>query len=282
MKLLRIGDKGFERAAILDKTGNIRDMSRFASDWTGATLSSSVLSKLKNENLESYPIMSDDVRIGPPVGNVGKIIGCALTYGKHAQEAGLKTPKEPMFMLTSRTAINGPYDDVIIPREGTELDWEAELVVVLGKGGSYITVEDAMDHIAGYCIGNDVSERQFQLERGTQWTKGKSADTLKPFGPWLVTKDEIPNPNDLDISIKINGQTRQSSNTADMVFTIAELISNISNYVRWEAGDLMFTGTPPGVGYGMKPQLYMKPGDIMEPTIQGLGAHRSKIVAYNE
>lgn len=185
-------------------------------------------------------------------------------------------------MLTSRTAINGPYDDVIIPREGTELDWEAELVVVLGKGGSYITVEDAMDHIAGYCIGNDVSERQFQLERGTQWTKGKSADTLKPFGPWLVTKDEIPNPNDLDISIKINGQTRQSSNTADMVFTIAELISNISNYVRWEAGDLMFTGTPPGVGYGMKPQLYMKPGDIMEPTIQGLGAHRSKIVAYNE
>ena len=282
MKLLRIGDKGFERAAILDKTGNIRDMSRFASDWTGATLSSSVLSKLKNENLESYPIMSDDVRIGPPVGNVGKIIGCALTYGKHAQEAGLKTPKEPMFMLTSRTAINGPYDDVIIPREGTELDWEAELVVVLGKGGSYITVEDAMDHIAGYCIGNDVSERQFQLERGTQWTKGKSADTLKPIGPWLVTKDEIPNPNDLDISIKINGQTRQSSNTADMVFTIAELISNISNYVRWEAGDLMFTGTPPGVGYGMKPQLYMKPGDIMEPTIQGLGAHRSKIVAYNE
>lgn len=282
MKLLRIGDKGFERAAILDKTGNIRDMSRFASDWTGATLSSSVLSKLKNENLESYPIMSDDVRIGPPVGNVGKIIGCVLTYGKHAQEAGLKTPKEPMFMLTSRTAINGPYDDVIIPREGTELDWEAELVVVLGKGGSYITVEDAMDHIAGYCIGNDVSERQFQLERGTQWTKGKSADTLKPIGPWLVTKDEIPNPNDLDISIKINGQTRQSSNTADMVFTIAELISNISNYVRWEAGDLMFTGTPPGVGYGMKPQLYMKPGDIMEPTIQGLGAHRSKIVAYNE
>ena len=185
-------------------------------------------------------------------------------------------------MLTSRTAINGPFDDVIIPRGGTELDWEAELVVVLGKGGAYIPVEKAMDYVAGYCVGNDVSERQFQLERGTQWTKGKSADTLKPFGPWLVTKDEIPNPNDLDISIKLNGQTRQSSNTADMVFTIAELISNISNYVRWEAGDLMFTGTPPGVGYGMKPQLYMKPGDIMEPTIQGLGAHRSKIVAYNE
>ena len=282
MKLLRFGDKGSERPGLLDNDNIIRDMSNFVKDWSGETLSESVLYKLKNENLNSYPIINNDVRIGPPVGNVGKIIGCALTYGKHAQEAGLETPKEPMFMLTSRTAINGPYDDVIIPRDGTELDWEAELVVVLGKGGSYIPVETAMDHVAGYCVGNDVSERQFQLKRGTQWTKGKSADTLKPFGPWLVTKDEIPDPNALDISITINGVTRQSSNTADMVFTIAELISNISNYVRWEAGDLMFTGTPPGVGYGMKPQLYMKPGDIMEPTIQGLGAHRSKIAAYNE
>lgn len=282
MKLLRFGDKGSERPGLLDNDNIIRDMSNFVKDWSGETLSESVLYKLKNENLNSYPIINNDVRIGPPVGNVGKIIGCALTYGKHAQEAGLETPKEPMFMLTSRTAINGPYDDVIIPRDGTELDWEAELVVVLGKGGSYIPVETAMDHVAGYCVGNDVSERQFQLERGTQWTKGKSADTLKPFGPWLVTKDEVLDPNALDISITINGVMRQSSNTADMVFTIAELISNISNYVRWEAGDLMFTGTPPGVGYGMKPQLYMKPGDIMEPTIQGLGAHRSKIVAYNE
>jgi 2-keto-4-pentenoate hydratase/2-oxohepta-3-ene-1,7-dioic acid hydratase in catechol pathway len=215
------------------------------------------------------------------VGQVGKIIGCALTYGKHAQEAGLETPKEPMFMLTSRTAINGPYDDVVIPRGGTELDWEVELVVVMGKGGMYIPVEDAMDHVAGYSVGNDVSERQFQLERGTQWTKGKSADTLKPFGPWLVTRDEVPNPNDLDLSIMINGETRQSSSTADMVFSIAELVSNISNYVRWEPGDLMFTGTPPGVGYGMTPQTYLKPGDIMEPTVAGLGAHRSRIVAYD-
>jgi len=237
---------------------------------------------LKNSDPNSFPIVPDNVRLGPPVGNVGKIIGCALTYGKHAQEAGLDTPKEPMFMLTSRTAINGPYDDVMIPRGGTELDWEAELVVVLGKGGAYIPVDQAMDHVAGYCVGNDVSERQFQLERGTQWTKGKSADTLKPFGPWLVTKDEIPNPNALDISITINGETRQSSNTSDMVFSIAELISNISNYVRWEAGDLMFTGTPAGVGYGMDPQLYMKPGDIMEPMIEGLGAMRSKVVAYDK
>ena len=282
MKLVRFGPREEERAGIIDRQGQIRDISHIVEDWTGATLTESVLSEILTHNLETYPVIGDDIRIGPPVGNVGKIIGCALTYGKHAQEAGLETPKEPMFMLTSRTAINGPFDDVMIPRGGTELDWEAELVVVLGKGGAYIPIEDAMDHVAGYCIGNDVSERQFQLERGTQWTKGKSADTLKPIGPWLVTKDEIANPNDLDISITINGKTRQSSNTADMVFTVAELISNISNYVRWEAGDLMFTGTPPGVGYGMKPQLYMKPGDIMKPTIPGLGTQRSKIVTYNE
>jgi len=281
MKLVRFGNKGEERAGIVGNDGKIRDISRFIEDWTGATLTETFLAEISTHDIEDYPVIGDDVRLGPPVGNVGKIIGCALTYGKHAQEAGQETPKEPMFMLTSPTAINGPFDDVIIPRGGTELDWEAELVVVLGKGGAYIPVEKAMEHVAGYCVGNDVSERQFQLERGTQWTKGKSADTLKPIGPWLVTKDEITNPNALDISIKINGETRQSSTTADMVFSVGELISNISNYLRWEAGDLMFTGTPPGVGYGMKPQLYMKPGDIMEPTIQGLSAQRSKIVTYN-
>ena len=281
MKLIRFGEKGHEAPGIIDHEGQYRDVSSLVSDWTGQTLSDGVVSKILNTDLSGLPVVSNDIRLGPPVGNVGKIIGCALTYGKHAQEAGLETPEEPMFMLTSRTAINGPFDDVIIPRGGTELDWEAELVVVLGKGGAYIPVEEAMDHVAGYCVGNDVSERQFQLERGTQWTKGKSADTLKPIGPWLVTKDEIIDPNSLDISIKINRETRQKSTTSDMVFSVAELISNISNYVRWEAGDLMFTGTPPGVGYGMKPQLYMKHGDIMEPTIQGLGAQRSRIVPYD-
>jgi len=282
MKLIRFGDKESERAGIVDANGIARDVSHLVEDWTGQTLTESIFADLRNSAMESFPEIPKDSRLGPPVGNVGKIIGCALTYGKHAQEAGLETPEEPMFMLTARTAINGPFDNVIIPRGGTELDWEAELVVVLGKGGSYIPVEKAMEHVAGYCVGNDVSERQFQLERGTQWTKGKSADTLKPIGPWLVTKDDIPDPNALDISITINGETRQSCNTGDMVFSIAEMISIISNYVRWEAGDLMFTGTPPGVGYGMKPPLYMKPGDIMEPTIAGLGAQRSQIVAYHE
>jgi len=282
MKLIRFGEKGSEKAGIVDAEGIGRDVSHIVEDWTGLTLKESILANLKTYSAGKLPIISPATRLGPPIGNVGKIIGCALTYGKHAQEAGLDTPEEPMFMLTARTAINGPFDDVIIPRGGTELDWEAELVVVLGKGGSYIPVEKAMEHVAGYCVGNDVSERQFQLERGTQWTKGKSADTLKPIGPWLVTKDDIANPNALDISIKINGETRQNSHTGDMVFSIAQMISIISNYVRWEAGDLMFTGTPPGVGYGMKPPLYMKPGDIMEPAITGLGAQRSRIVAYHD
>ena len=280
MRLIRVGDKGSEVPGILDSSGIMRDVSEIVTDWTGKTVGQAE-ALLKSVSISNLPQFPETSRIGPPIGNVGKIIGCALTYGKHAKEAGLDTPKEPMFMLTSRTAINGPYDDVIMPKGGTELDWEAELVVVLGKGGAYISAQDAMDHVAGYCVGNDVSERQFQLERGTQWTKGKSADTLKPIGPWLVTKEDVPNPNDLDISIEVNGITRQSSNTGDMVFTVAELISNISQYVRWEAGDLMFTGTPAGVGYGMKPQLYMKPGDIMQPTIQSLGAQRSKIVSFH-
>lgn len=277
MKLIRFGQKGREKAGIIDSNNQRRDLSAIIPDWTGETVNESSFAEIRNLDWSELPAVDKNIRWGAPIGNVPKIIGCALTYGKHAQEAGLETPKEPMIMLTARTAINGPYDDVIMPRECTELDWEAELVVIMGKGGSYIPLETAMDHVAGYSVGNDVSERQFQLVRSTQWTKGKSADTLKPIGPWLVTKDEIANPNNLDISITINGETRQSSNTGDMVFTIAELVSQISNFVTWEAGDIMFTGTPPGVGYGMDPQIYLNPGDVMEPKIVGLGAQRSVV-----
>ena len=213
---------------------------------------------------------------------VGKIVGCALTYGKHAAEAGLELPTDPMFMLTSPTAINGPTDDVVIPRGGTQLDWEVELAVVIGKGGSYIAVEDALSHVAGFCVSNDVSERVFQLERGTQWTKGKSADTLKPIGPWLVTRDQVGDPNQLAISMTVNGETMQSSNTSDMVFSIAELISRISAYLSWMPGDVLMTGTPAGVGYGMDPQLYLKPGDVMEARIEKLGAQRSVVKSYDD
>ena len=173
-------------------------------------------------------------------------------------------------MIISRTAVNGPYDDVMFPRGGTELDWEAELGVVIGKGGSYIPLEDAHKHIAGYCVANDVSERQFQLERGSQWTKGKSADTLKPLGPWLVTRDEVVNANALDISMTVSGVLRQDSNTGDMMYTTAELVSRISEYLTWEAGDVMITGTPEGVAYGMTPPQYLQPGDILEAKIAGV------------
>ena len=277
MKLIRFGPRGKEKPGVVDENGLWRDVSSVVSDWTGDTVNDTYFAKVNGRPLNDYPLVSSNTRLGAPIGDVPKIIGCALTYGKHAVEAGLETPKEPMIMLTARTAINGPYDDVIMPRGATELDWEAELVVVIGKGGGYIPVQDAMDHVAGYAVGNDVSERQFQLVRSTQWTKGKSADTLKPIGPWLVTKDEIADPNNLDISITVNGETRQSSNTGDMVFTVAELVSQISNFLTWEAGDVMFTGTPPGVGYGMNPQTYLNPGDVMEPRIAGLGAQRSVV-----
>ena len=279
MKLVRYGEKGSEKAGVLDSELRLRDVSGLIPDWTGGTLGREVLDRVR-QGIDGFDVVEGQMRLGAPVANVGKIVGCALTYGKHAAEAGLEVPTDPMFLLTSPTAINGPTDNVIIPRSATSLDWEVELGVVLGKGGSYIPVESALDHVAGYCVANDVSERVFQLERGTQWTKGKSADTLKPLGPWLVTPEEVGDPNKLSISLSVNGKTMQSSSTSDMVFSIAELISRISEYLSWSAGDVLITGTPPGVGYGMKPQVYLKPGDIMEARIEKLGCQHSKVKAY--
>jgi ureidoglycolate lyase len=279
MKLVHFGEKSKERAGVIDAKGRLRDVSEKIELWTGDTLGDESLACVQR-CLQDFPPVSGEVRLGAPVARVGKIVGCALTYGKHAAEAGLELPVDPMFMLTSPTAINGPMDDVIIPRGGTQLDWEAELAVVIGKGGSYIQVEDALSHVAGFCVSNDVSERVFQLERGTQWTKGKSADTLKPLGPWLVTRDEVGDPNSLAISMTVNGDRMQSSNTSDMVFSIAELISRISDYLSWMPGDVLMTGTPAGVGFGMNPQLYLKPGDVMEARIEKLGAQRSVVKSY--
>jgi len=281
MRLVRFGEKRQEKPGILDSDGVLRDVSTCVEDWTGDTLHDDSLEYVR-QHLQDFAAVTQDVRLGPPVNRVGKIVGCALTYGKHAAEAGLELPTDPMFMLTSPTAINGPTDDVVIPRGGTQLDWEVELAVVIGKGGSYIAVEDALSHVAGFCVSNDVSERVFQLERGTQWTKGKSADTLKPIGPWLVTRDQVGDPNQLAISMTVNGETMQSSNTSDMVFSIAELISRISAYLSWMPGDVLMTGTPAGVGYGMDPQLYLKPGDVMEARIEKLGAQRSVVKSYDD
>lgn len=280
MKLVRFGDRGQEKPGILDSAGTVRDVSSFVDDWYGKTLNSENLQNLAAIPSGKFPAVPQGARLGSPVDRVGKIVGCALTYGKHAAEAGLDVPTEPMFLLSAASAINGPYDDVIMPRGATKLDWEVELGVVFGKSGSYIAEQDALDYVAGFCVANDVSERVFQLERGTQWTKGKSADTLKPLGPWLVTPDEVGDPNQLDIGLLVNGESMQSSNTSDMVFSIAQLISRISEYLSWQPGDVMITGTPPGVGYGMDPQVYLKPGDIMQASIEKLGVQRSLIAEF--
>ena len=282
MKLVRFGECGAEKPGLIDDHGAIRDLSAIIEDWSYKTLNRETLNKVAALKRQSLPLAPAGVRLAAPVYRVGKIVGCALTYGKHAAEAGMEPPEEPMFMLTAPSAINGPHDPVIMPRGATQLDWESELAVVFCKSGSNIAMEEAMDYVAGFCVGNDVSERVFQLERGTQWTKGKSADTLKPLGPWLVTTDEVGDPNNLDISLRINGQIMQQSNTSDMMYSIAELVSIISNYVSWQPGDVMMTGTPPGVGYGMKPQQYLKPGDIMEAQIEKLGAQRNIIVASRQ
>jgi 2-keto-4-pentenoate hydratase/2-oxohepta-3-ene-1,7-dioic acid hydratase in catechol pathway len=280
MKLVRFGDCGAEKPGLVDGDGCIRDISSVISDWSYKTLNRATLEQVASISMADFPVVAADVRLAAPVDRVGKIVGCALTYGKHAAEAGLEPPAEPMFMLTAPSAINGPHDPVIMPLGATQLDWEAELAVVFCKAGSNIPVDQAMDYVAGFCVGNDVSERVFQLERGTQWTKGKSADTLKPLGPWLVTTDEVGDPNNLEISMQVNGVTMQHSNTSDMMYSIAELVSILSNYVSWQPGDVMMTGTPAGVGYGMKPQVYLKPGDVMEARIEKLGAQRSVVEAY--
>ena len=277
MKLVRYGQPGAEKPGLIDQNGAIRDLSAQVQDWDYKTLVPATMNAVRDLDWMALPEVDASVRLGTPVNRPGKIVGCALTYGKHAAEAGMEPPAEPMFMFTAASALNGPFDEVAIPVGGTQLDWEVELAVVFCQAGRNIPVEEAMNYVAGFSLGNDVSERVFQLERGSQWTKGKSADTLKPLGPWLVTKDESGNPNALDIELKVNGQVMQSSNTSDMMYSIAELVSIISNYVSWQPGDIMMTGTPPGVGYGMTPQQYLKAGDVMEATIEKLGAQRSVV-----
>ena len=279
MKLVRAGEIGSEKPGVIDGTGAIRDLSEIILDWDYRSLVPSVIEQVRTLDLTALPALDADTRLGAPVLRPGKIVGCALTYGKHAAEAGMEPPAEPMFMLTAASAITGPTDPIVIPEGGTQLDWEAELAVVFCQAGKNIPVTDAMNYVAGFCTSNDVSERVFQLERGSQWTKGKSADTLKPLGPWLVTKDEVGDPNQLDISCQVNGKTMQSSNTSDMMYSIAELVSILSNYVSWQPGDVLMTGTPPGVGYGMSPQQYLKPGDVVEVVIDKLGRQRSVVTS---
>lgn len=277
MKLLRFGEKGAEKPAILDAEGRIRDLSSVVADINGFVLEHE-LAKIGQTNLETLPIVPNDVRFGACVGNVGKFICIGLNYSDHAAETNSPIPKEPIIFNKWTSAIVGANDDVEIPRGSQKTDWEVELGVVIGKSGRYIDEKDAMDYVAGYCVINDVSEREYQLERGGTWDKGKGNDTFGPMGPYLVTKDEIADPHNLQMWLEVDGKRYQNGNTNTMIFQIPFLISYLSRFMSLQAGDVISTGTPPGVGLGQKPPVYLQAGQTMRLGIDGLGEQQQKVV----
>lgn len=279
MKLLRFGPAGQEKPGIVDADGKIRDLSAHTDDIGGATLGDQSLDKLRAIDLSALPEVNSSERLGPCVAGVGKFICIGLNYSDHAAESGLEVPPEPVIFFKATSAVCGPNDNVEFPRDSKSLDWEVELAIVIGKDGKYIDESNAMDHIAGYCVVNDVSERDFQIHRSGQWVKGKSADTFGPTGPWMVTRDEIPDPQKLAMSLEVNGETRQNGSTATMVYQVPFLVSYVSRFMSLQAGDIISTGTPPGVGMGMKPQQYLKVGDDITLSIEGLGQQHQKVVA---
>lgn len=279
MKLLRFGPVGAEKPGILDDEGNIRDLSSVIDDVAGSALDDASLEKIRALDISSLPVVSGEQRLGACVGNVGKFICIGLNYADHAAESGLELPEEPVIFFKATSAISGPNDDVEIPRTSVKTDWEVELGVVIGKHTKYVSPEEALDHVAGYCVVNDLSERDFQIHRSGQWVKGKSCDTFGPIGPWLVTRDEIPNPQDLDMYLEVNGNRYQNGSTKTMHFDVATCISHLSQFMSLQPGDVISTGTPPGVGLGMKPEKYLNAGDKMELGIQGLGVQKQNVVA---
>ena len=279
MKLLRFGTPGQERPGILDAQGQVRDLSGVIDDITGKTLSAESLSRLAVLDIESLPLVDSATRLGPCVGQVGKFICIGLNYADHAAESGLAVPAEPVVFMKATSAITGPNDPVIRPRNSTKLDWEVELGIVIGKHASYVEENEAMDYIAGYCVINDVSEREFQLERGGQWDKGKGCDSFGPLGPYLVTKDEVPDPLNLNLWLKVNGKTFQNGSTNQMVFGPAFLVHYLSQFMSLQPGDVISTGTPPGVGLGQKPPVYLNVGDVMELGVEGMGIQKQVVVA---
>lgn len=272
MKLLRYGPQGQEKPGLLDAKGQIRDLSAHVADIGGAALTD--LDHLRAIDPESLPLVPGTPRIGPCVAGTGKFICIGLNYADHAAESGLKVPPEPIIFMKATSAICGPDDPILIPRGSVKTDWEVELAIVIGKPGKYIPEAQAMSHIAGYCVANDVSERAYQTERSGQWTKGKSCDNFGPIGPWLVTADEVPDPQNLPMWLKVNGQTMQNGSTATMVYGAAFLVSYLSQFFTLHPGDIISTGTPPGVGMGMKPPRYLTAGDVVELGIEGLGSQK--------
>lgn len=282
MKLVRFGASGHEKPGLLDADGNIRDVSGVISDVAGEALGSASLAKLKAVDPKSLPLIPAGQRIGPCVGKVGNFIAIGLNYADHAAETGAAIPAEPIVFNKAPSCIVGPNDDVVIPRGSVKTDWEVELAIVIGNRASYVGVNDALEFVAGYCVCNDVSEREYQLERGGTWTKGKGCPTFGPLGPWLVTKDEIPEPQNLSMFLDVNGERRQKGSTRTMIFNVAKIVSYVSHFMILEPGDVITTGTPPGVGMGMIPQQYLKPGDTMRLGIEGLGEQNQRVVAFEQ
>lgn len=282
MKLLRFGPKGREKPGILDNTGTIRDLSSVVDDISPASIAAGVIARIRRVKPEKLPAVRKNVRIGPCLSTTGNFIGIGLNYADHAAEAGLTVPSEPFLFTKASSCICGPNDDTIIPKGSTKLDWEVELGVIIGKRSRNIAKKDALDAVAGYCVVNDISARDFQVDRGGEVLKGKSAETFGPIGPWFVTADEIANPQRLAMWLSVNGEMRQNGSTRTMVYNVAHLIWYCSQFFVLEPGDIIATGTPPGVGFGMKPQKYLKAGDVVELGVEGLGQQRQKVVKFKK
>jgi len=278
MKLLRVGKKGTEKPAALDKNGKIRDISSYIHDLEPETLNFQQIDKLKEINLETLPEIPSSERIGACVNNPKKFIAIGLNYSDHAKETGAEPPSEPIVFMKATSSISGPNDDIEISKDSKKLDWEVELGIIIGKDAKHISKSQSQDHILGYCLVNDVSEREWQIEKRGQWVKGKSHDTFGPVGTYLITKDEIKDINNLNLSLDVNGKRMQTGNTNTMIFNVDMIVSYLSNFMTLQIGDIITTGTPPGVGMGMKPQQFLKAGDEIELTIDNLGKQRSKVV----
>ena len=278
MKLVRYGNEGAERPGLIDANGVLRDLSAHISDIDGSMLNDAALERLRALDTEALPAVDGSPRFAPVVGNIGKFLCIGLNYSDHAAETGAAIPEHPILFFKANSAIVGANDDVIMPRGSTHTDWEVELGVVIGTTTKYVSEQEALSHVAGYCIVNDVSERHFQTQLTGQWTKGKSCDTFGPTGPFLVTRDEVPDPQALDMSLDVNGKRMQTGNTSTMIFSVAQIISHLSQLMTLHPGDIITTGTPPGVGMGIKPDpVYLKSGDVMELHISGLGQQRQTV-----
>lgn len=282
MKLCRYGEYGREKPGLIDSSGKLRDLSKVIKDIDGDSLSSGALAKLAGTKADSLPLVDGSPRMGVPVAGISKYVAIGLNYSDHAAEAGMAVPTEPIIFMKALSCICGPDDDTIQPKNSTKLDWEVELAVVIGKKAQYVPEDKALDYVAGYCVANDISERAFQLQ-SSQWDKGKGCDTFGPIGPWLVTPDEVPDPQNLDMWLDVNGTRMQAGNTRTMIFGVKKLISYCSHYMTLLPGDVIATGTPPGVGMGKKPEpLWLEPGDVVALGIKGLGQQRQKIVSLRQ